>query len=436
MGEILVLLICVILIVVCFAVAKSGKQLGIHTYKQPIPDVIQSAFRDYADSLLLEEGILIQEAKVTNWETLEEIPFDKGMFTYSKIEYNIEPENPVQNAQGIVLNSREIFAKAGIKDTIIVLFYKEEEDIFEISFMPEHRISMQGYKAYIDSRYRNLKEMFPLEEYSLVLEDKEITLWDDLAEKKSMLESIEGMTLTRTKAEGEFAYSAQYIDVYENNDIQICSWVQFEKKRELIYSIKAKTYKSKTLRDISVGSTVQELKDKYSLNLSFLEDFNGEGPIYGFIPEDETNCYIGFKAEEGIISEIIITDSFGERPFMPKDGYIDQDIPWIEVSYEEKLTEKYARALYLGQHKVDLDPTQVFNTFVANNCKLGSIIQKGLWKENVFEQEKIYFAICDNDENNNKLYAEVKLKQVIINTFTKDTPIWVITHKRSQQKRG
>lgn len=437
MGEILILFVCLLLISVCFiAVAKSGKRTTIKKQKVEIPQVIQGAFRAFAEDLLEEERILLQEAKITNWEMKEEVEFDKGSFKFYKLEYNIVPEETVYNAKGMALNSKEIFLKAGIKDSLVALFYEETQEIFEISFMPEHRVSIQGGKAYIESTYRNIMERFPIEEYSLVLNNQKITLWDNISENETLKGFLEELNCVRTKAEKDFAYSAQFIDTYENEDIQICSLVLFERKKELIYRIRAKNYKAETIRGISVGSTVQELKEKYSINLSFLEDFNGAGAAYGYIPEDETNCYIAFKVEEGLITEIIITEDFEERPFKPKEGFMDQDVPWIAEDYESKLTEKYAREIYLGQHKSDLDPKQVFNIFVANNCQLGSIIQKGLWKDDKIKKEQVYFAICENIEEKAKTYYEIKIKQIVIKTFINETPIWVVTHQRSQKKRG
>lgn len=430
MIQILILITCILLIVVCFVVAtKSEKQKENKTSVLSIPDIIQNAFKGFADDLLIKEDILLEDAKILRWELVAEVPFEQGNFEYYRIEYTIVPESPVENSKGIVLNSVEIIAKAGIKDTLLVLFFKEKEEIAEVSFIAEKIVAFQGYQAYIDSRYVNVKEWETIEEYSLISNEKKITLWDNWAGS----ELKKGLNLDRTNAQGELSNVAQYVDIFENESIQIYSWVQFEKKRELVYIIKAKTEEFETLRGISVGCTIEELKEKYSINLSFNEDLNGEGPAYGYIPEDDTNRYIAFKVDEGIITEIIITDGFGERPFTPKEGYIDQDVNWIEVNYEEKLTEKYARALYLGQHKIDLDSNQVFNTFILNNYNSGTVMEKGLWKEK--GRERIYFAIYESNTDTSKLYIEVKSKQIIINTSVKDITIWVVTHHRSQKKR-
>jgi len=259
-----------------------------------------------------------------------------------------------------------------------------------------------------------------------------LTLWENIADQSL----FEDLTVARTMAEGDFASAGQYIDILENQDIQIHSWIQFERKKELVFSLTAKTKNVETPRGIHVGSSVQELKEKYPSDLSFTEDLNGQGPAYGYIPQDQSNRYIGFRTKDDIINEIIITDSFGPRPFEPKDGYIDQDIPWIEDDYGEKLTEKYARSIYLGQHKVDLDPRQVFNIFVTNNFEAVSILQKGLWRE--YEEGKVlvYFVICENPNDKSKLYVEVKLKQIPRTTPNGNTTIWVVSHHRSQKKRG
>lgn len=432
MAETIILIICIAFIAICFASAKSGKRKDNQEEILIIPEPIQISFREFADNLLATEGILLEEAKISRWEPVSEVVYDHGIFYYYRIEYNLVPETPVETVQGIVLNSKEIFEMFGIKDEVIVLFYKENLEIYEVSFISERRLTMQGYKAYIDSRYTNVQEWETLDEYSVCIDGKRLTLWENIAGESL----FEDLTVARTMAEGDFASSAQYIDILENEDIQIHSWIQFERKKELIFTLTAKTHKVETSRGIRVGSTVQELKEKYPLNLSFSEDLNEQGPTYGYIPEDQSNRYIGFRAKDGIINEIIITDSFGERPFKPKDGYIDQDIPWIGDDYEEKLTEKYARAIYLGQHKVDLDPRQVFNIFVTNNFEAISILQKGLWKEYEEGKELVYFVICENSNDKSKLYVEVKLKQIPIKTPTDDTSIWVVSHHRSQKKRG
>lgn len=432
MTETIILIVCIFFIAICFVVAKSGKTKDKQEDVAVIPDSIQLAFRDFADNLLATEGILLEEAKIVSWEPVSEVVYGNGIFQYYRIEYNLVPETPVETAQGIVLNSREIFERFVFKDDVIVLFYKEKQEIYEISFIAERRLTMQGYKAYIDTRYRNVEEWETLDEYSVSIDGLRFTLWENIAEKSLM----DNLAVVRNMAEGDFASVSQYIDIYENQDIEIHSWIQFERKRELVFKLIAKTHKVETRRGIHVGSTIQELKEKYPSDLSFLVDFDGQGPTYGYIPQDKSSRYIGFRTEDGIIIEIIITDSFGERPFKPKDGYIDQDIPWIEEEYKEKLTEKYARAIYLGQHKVDLDPRQVFNQFVTNNFEAVSILQKGLWKE--YEEGKVlvYFIICENPKDKSKLYVEVKLKQIPIKTPTNDTSIWVVSHHRSQKKRG
>ncbi|MHC1723332.1 MAG: hypothetical protein AB9836_09030 [Aminipila sp.] len=392
MTETIIVIIFMEFIAICLLLAKKSKEKGNSDDILTIPEPIQISFRNFADNLLNAEEILLEEAKIISWELLSEVAYDQGTFYYYRIEYSIVPVAPVETVQGIVLNSKELFEKFGFKDQVVVLFYKENDEIYEISFIPEKRLTMKGYKAYIDTRYRNVKEWKPLDEYSLCIEDKQLTLWENIVDKPL----FEDLTVTRTMAEGDFASSAQYIDVLENQDIEIHSWIQFEHKRELAFCLIAKTYKVETPRGIHVGSTVEELKEKYPLNLSFDEDLNEQGPTYGYIPEDQSNGYIGFRAKDGIINEIIITESFGERPFKPKEGYIDQDIPWVEDNYEEFLTEKYARAIYLGRHKVELDPRQVFNLYVSKNFKTTSILQKGLWRE--YEEGKVlvYFVIGED----------------------------------------
>lgn len=432
MTETIILIMCIVFIAICFVAAKSDKKKDNQDDILIIPEPVQISFREFADNLLAKEGILLEEAKIISWEPISEVVYGDGIFHYYRIEYNLVPETPVETAQGIVLNSKEIFEMFGIKDEVIVLFYKENQEIFEVSFISERRLTMQGYKAYIDTRYTNVKEWETLDEYSVYIEGKRLTLWENIADQSL----FDDLTVARTIAEGDFASAAQYIDILENQDIQIHSWIQFERKKELVFSLTAKTKNVETLRGIHVGSSVQELKEKYPSDLAFTEDLNGQGPAYGYIPQDQSSRYIGFRTKDDIINEIVITDSFGPRPFEPKDGYIDQDIPWIEDDYGEKLTEKYARSIYLGQHKVDLDPRQVFNIFVTNNFEAVSILQKGLWRE--YEEGKVlvYFVICENPNDKSKLYVEVKLKQIPIRTPNGNTTIWVVSHHRSQKKRG
>ncbi|MFV0516715.1 MAG: hypothetical protein ACK5MV_04910 [Aminipila sp.] len=430
----LIFLISILLIGICFLVAISSYGNASLPIKKgsSVPDIVQSAFREFADELLAGENILLEDAKLLKLEPLSEIPFENGIFQYFRAEYVITPESPVENAHGMVLNSREIFAKAGLNDQLVVLYFKEDDDIFEIDFMPEKRINLQGFKAHIEARYRNVKEYFPLEEYTFILEDKKFALWDNLKGEKP----LEQATVLRSKADGHLGYTARYVDTFETEDLDIYSWVRFERKNEIIYKMTAKTYKVQTSRGINVGDTIDELKSKYPINLAYLENFEDEGPAYGYIPEDDTFRYIAFKVEEGLIKEIVITEGFEKRPFVPKDGYVDQDIPWKQVDYSNKLTDKYARSLYLGRHKADLDSRQVFNSFVVNNFNFAEVIEKGLWRDLQQDKEQIYFIIQKIEKEEIRVYTEVKLKQLTINTFSKDTVIWVVTHYRSQKKRG
>lgn len=434
MAEVVVFIICLILITIGFIFElKTGEKKKKPKEAVIIPEVVQVAFRNFADKLLAEKEILLEEAKIKDWQSLEAVSYEQGIFKYYRIEYSLMPQSPVETTGGMILNSREILERFGFKGDMVALFYEENEDIFEISFLPETQITMMGgCRAYIDTRYNNTKIWVPLEEYSMRINGIQLTLFENMAEKPMSEELI----ATRHLAEGDFASTAQYTETLENDDIEISSWIQFERKRELIYSLRAKTNKIETFRGIHTGCTVQELKEKYPSDLSYNEDLNGNGPAYGYIPQDGTDRYIAFKANEEIISEIFIANGFGVRPFQPEEGYVDQDIPWIEDSYEEKLTEKYARALYLGQHKMDSDPKQVFNQYVTKNFESISVVKKGLWKDNQKDKEQIYFVICENPQDKSKLYVEIKLTQIHITKYTNNTIIWVVTHHRSQKKRG
>lgn len=433
---------CISLIGVCFyAASKSGGSNKKSTVNDKrIPKDIQKAFKSYIIEIMAEKGILLKTARITAMHKIEEIPHQSGCFVYALLDILLEPaiENTEEDGetQGLILNTRELLSKAGIKDDIIVLYFREENEeeepeCYEISFIPGQRAKMQGYKAYVEKRYKDVAEKWPMPGYEVKLNGCEVALWDNLAEKE-----LFDIPKTRTKAKEEFAYYAQYVDVYEDDDIEIKTWIQFERKKELVFSIRCKSYKAETPAGIRVGSTVEHIKEAYGNDLAYLDDFQGEGPAYGYIPADDTNRYIAFKAENGIITEILITDGFDGRIFIPKDGYVDQDIPWIEVDYSEKLTEKFGRELYLGQHKMEADVRQVFNTFVTNNFEPGSVLEKGLWKEYEGGRECKYYLICRGTQEGEKIFAEIRMKKISIETFTSATDIWVVSHYRKQERRG
>ncbi|MHC1723330.1 MAG: hypothetical protein AB9836_09020 [Aminipila sp.] len=202
------------------------------------------------------------------------------------------------------------------------------------------------------------------------------------------------------------------------------------RKRELVYWIKSFNPVAETHRGIHVGSSLEELKEKYRGDLAYEADFKGAGPCYGFIPKDDSNRYIAFFVSEEKVTEIWITDGFDERPFKKFTGFVENDVKWQEYDYSEKLTERYAREIYVGQHKSDYDPDKVFNSFVAKELPMVTIIEHGVLQDS--PGEKVYYLICHKREGNEKLHMEVKLKRIkLLNSVTAEE-IWIVEKYRSQ----
>lgn len=424
MAGIWVLIFSLILLLAGFLYATRG---GKKKIKATIPFEFQTAFRDFAKDLVAPLGIGIEESRIENLELLSEVPFEDGVFRYCSFEFGIIPTEPVETSQGIVLNSQEILEKAGLSGNPILLYFQREDVISEISILQDSRIAEAGYIGYIENRYAHIKNWDMLEDYTFQLEGHKFTLWQNLCESPLPIP----MTRVRERTKSPLSYSAQYIDNWGNEELSTQAMVFFEGKKEHIYCMKTANPKVSTVRGICVGCSIEDLKEKYPKFLSYKDMFMDMGPCYGFIPRDQTTCYIAFFTDKKRVTEIWIADAFDERGFEEQNGYVDEDVEWINYDYSEKLTEEYAREIYLGKHKDDFDAWQVFHNFIIHEIGTTEIIDKGLWRSS--EGEKVFYVLYRETEASSKIAVEVKMKNITLETTATDAQIWVVTKVRSQQ---
>lgn len=426
MLEFIILGISIIFLIIVFLSLVMRKP----TQKDIMPENLESEFQQYCELLLATLNLKLKHVELDRFKLISKVPYEDGQFEYYSFDYNIYPEKAVADSNGIILNSSELLSKGGLKGAPLLLFFRQETEVFEVSFLDDRDIAQKGYKGYVDYRYANLKNWSVDEEYSLKVDDNIINLWENLKGEAPFPYAVQ----IRERTQDMLSYTAQYTDTWEGQEIKITSWVQFEKKREFIYLIKSCNPVAETYRGIHVGSSVVELKDKYQEDLSYEEDFKGSGPCYGFIPKDNTNRYIAFFASDEKITEIWITDGFDERPFKEFTGYVENDVKWQEYDYSDKLTERYAREIYVGQHKSDSDADKVLNSFFAKELSLLNIVEHDILED--FPGEKLYYVICQKKEGIEKLNVEVKLKRIKLPNSVTEEEIWIVEKYRSQIVKG
>jgi hypothetical protein len=424
MTGIIILIISLILLLIAFVTCTSPRE---KLEGNNIPPEVQLAFRVFAEELVKPLGIGVEESEIAHLELLSEVPFEDGTFQYHSFEYGIIPSKPVENEQGIVLNSQEIMEKAGMSGNPVLLYFKRANQICEISLLQDNKVAEYGYKGYIDNRYGHMKDWEIIEEYSLTIDEKKYSLWENL----NGIPPFDESEKTRERTQPPLSYSAQYIDTWKADEVEIQAMIFFEKKKELVYSIKTTNSRAQTSRGISVGCSVDELKEKYPKFLAYNDFFMEKGSCYGFIPRDNTTRYIAFFTEKKRVSEIWIVDAFDERGFEEQTGYVDEDVEWVEYEYSEKLTEKYAREIYLGKHQDEYDPWQVFHNYIIHDIEATEIIDKGLWRSS--EDEMTYYLVYRKTEAGSPIAVEVRMKKIKLDKTTNDAKIWVVTKHRSQK---
>lgn len=424
MKEIIVLIVCLLLMVIVFLSLKTRAPLD----RKTMPENLETRFREYCEYILAKLNINVKSVELKRYKLLIEVPFEDGQFEFYSFDYRIETEKAVADSKGMVLNTTELFAKCGYTGTPILVFFRRDDEMFEISFVEDKVLAQKGYKGYVNFRYGSLNQGNINEEYSLILDNKKIRLWENLKGEAPFEHAVQ----TREHVHGILSSTAEYTDTWEGKDVQVTTWVQFEKKRELVYWIKTTNPTAETIRGIHVGSTVEELKNKYPEGLGYSKDFKGSGPCYGYVPDDNTYRYIAFFATAGKITQIWITDGFSERPFEAPDGYIDDDVEWIRYDSSDKLSEKYAREIYVGQHKSDFDPDKVLQSFIAKELVGINVLETGALGEEPGRRN--YYIKCQSKDGEKKLILEVQVKRVKLEHSLIDTEIWIVDQYRSQKK--
>ncbi|MFV0516714.1 MAG: hypothetical protein ACK5MV_04905 [Aminipila sp.] len=422
MKELFILIICIIFIVIAFLSLSVRKT----PQRRTMPEGLEEYFRQYCELLMAKLNLNITEVTLKRFRLLSEVPFEEGQFEYYSFDYTITPEKAVVDGKGIILNSTELLEKSGLKGKPLLLFYRQGDEMYEVSFLDDRDIAQKGYKGYVNFLYTNLKPWPIDDEFSLSIDGNVIRLWENIKGEAPFPYAVQ----TRTRTQDLLSYTAQFTDTWEGQELKIATWVQFERKRELIYLIKSTNPVAETMRGIHVGSTLEDLKKKYPRILSYAEDFKGAGPCYGFMAKDDTKRYIAFFVENEKVKEIWVTDGFDERAFIEPTGYVDNDVKWVMYDNTEKLSERYAREIYVGQHKSDFDPNKVFNSFIAKELHMVTIKESGVLEDK--PGQRIYFVVCQKKGSNDKLYVEVKVTRIKLSNSVTGEEIWIPEQYRSQ----
>ncbi len=418
-----------IISVVCLGLALMGITLRKGPQKKEMPENIEERFRQYCDTFLANIKISTKEVAMEKFKQIAEVPFEGGNFEFYRFNFMLIPSRAVMDKDGIVMTTAQLFEKANFKDTPIMYFYRTGDQICELTFVGEKEIARRKDPAgYINFRYANIKNPQPLDEYSVMLDGDRIRLWENLKGTAP----FSGASKTRERNNDILNNIAQFSDTWEGKGVRISTWVQFENKLEMIYRIKVDTADATTNRGIHVGSTIDELKRAYPERLAYSEDFKGGGACYGFIPDDRSYRYIAFFVAGNEIGEIWLTDGFNERPFKMPKGDVDDDVKWQIIDNKEKFSERYAREIYVGQHKTVFDAEKVFHSFIAKEMNDLTVIDSGEMRANPGEKE--YYVIGKRKNQPATVYMEVMLKRVkLLNSVTGDE-IWVVDKYRSQMK--
>ena len=408
--------------------------VGSVVVKKPVartnlPDGLVERFKIHCDLILANLNVTTKDADLSRFRLLEQVPFGEGDFEFYRFDYRIQTNIAVADTNGMVLTTDQLFEKAGAAGDPILLFYREKDDIYEISFVSDRELGQKGYKGYIQFRYGNPKKHVILDEYSLRVDSQEIKLWQNLAGEVP----FEGAKRIRERTHDLLKYVAQFTDTWEGKEVKLNTLVQFEKKREYVYSMRTTNPGVETKRGIHVGSTVRELKAAYPEDLGYMKDFKASGPAFGYIPKDKSSRYIAFRAQGGQVIEIWVVEGFDERPFSLPKGYVDDDIEWIDYDNSDKLTERYAREIYVGQHKSDFDVDKVFQSFIAKEL-IGTHIQKTGVIKGAMGTAKAYYVICEKRGETGRLYLEVKMEKIKLKNSVTGDEIWVVDQYRSQIK--
>lgn len=420
--------VILIISLLLLALAFMGITLRPRAQKKEMPTNVEERFMQYLDTYLANIKIKCKEVKMDKFKLIAEVPYEGGIFEFYRFNFELTTDRAVTDKNGIVLTTDQLLEKARFKDTPLMLFFRLGDAIFELSFVGEKEIARKGTEGYVFFRYDSIRNPVPVDDYSIILEDERIRLWDNIKGNAPFVGAVQ----TRERNNDILNNIAQFSDTWEGKGLRISSWVQFENRLEMIYRIRITNDEAETDRGIRVGSTVEELKEKYPQRLAYSKDFKGGGPCYGFIPDDKSNKYIAFFVEAGKVKEIWITDGFTERPFKMPKGHISDDIEWKEVDNSDKYSERYAREIYVGQHKSDFDHEKVFQSFVAKELLNLHIIETGEMSGSI--GEKIYYVVGDRKNEPATVYVEVVLKRVtLLNSVTGDE-IWVVDKFRSQTK--
>lgn len=396
--------------------------------KKTLPENMEERFMQYCDMFLANIKIKAVEVKLEHIKQIGEVPFEDGMFEYYNFDFSLIPDKSVSDSKGIVLTTDQLLEKAGMKGKPVMLFFRDGEETYELSFVSAKEIARRGQEGYVYFRYANIKNPAPRDEYSVIFNDERIRLWENIRGNAP----FEGAAQTRERNHDILSNIAQFSDTWEGIGIRISSWVQFERKLEMIYRIKITGEEIETDRGVKVGSSIGELKRLYPQRLAYNPDFKGSGPCYGFIPDDKSFRYIAFFVANGKVTEIWVTDGFDERPFEMPDGNVDDDVDWIEIDNSDKFSDRYAREIYVGQHKTAFDAEKVFHSFVAKELVELNISDMGEMKSSPGQKE--YYIIGQKRNQPITTYVEVLLKRVkLLNSVTGDE-IWVVDRYRMQSK--
>ncbi len=423
MKEIIILIACItgLIVALISLINKPG------VLKKEMPEELDRRLRRYFDLALAKLTVSVKDLEMSNFKELAEVTFDDGQFEFYSFDYVVSTDKAVQDKNGLVLNTTEMLKRCGLVGEPILYFFRSDDQMYEINFVQEREIAARGYKGLLSARYNFTVDFPDTIEYALIYNGKSLRLWDNLMG----YEPYDGFIKTVDRNETPLGEAIKRTDTWEYSQTKVQTMVIFQRKKEYVYWISTKNPYFETVRGIHVGSSIADLKNAYGKTLNYDSDFKGGGPCYGYVPEDGTNCYIAFYAIDGHVSEIWVTMSFDDRPFAERDKYIDNDVPWVFHDNSEKFTERFAREMYVGQHKSETDVDKVYQSFVAHMLLGVNVIHDGIMEEQ--PGERMYYIKCEKKDRSSGLNVEVVLKRVTLPASVTNERIWVVERYRSQK---
>ena len=256
---------------------------------------IQERFEMFAAHWCEFSGIPVETAKIEMLKEVDRVQREEGEFVFCDMEYSING----------VLEPVESIGK------IQAVYFERDGLIREIEFISG---SIHDYEAYVDVVCRNLKDMEVKEDYTVLIAEQSVGLYQNVMEE-SLIRELEGEILVAAAhGEGYDSVTSQFCKSYVLSDYTICvlDWLGDEK--ETVHEITVYGGEAMTARGIHIGDSAEQLMSAYPEELYPLESGHPLGEGYAYLPKDGTSCYIFFQITDGVIEQITLSVGYGGRP--------------------------------------------------------------------------------------------------------------------------